>query len=135
MHNVCTQYSVQASRMLSSTIYNSEKCFCSQSGEHGWVKQLSRRFFHLVNDLHSLKFIASSITDKAKFQYVFGKQEVPRNKYEFLEFHMSVLMNLLSAYPGTCPEYKDFGVFVNWFPSFHMARISLKEDLASTKPS
>ena len=56
---------------------------------------MSRRFFHLVNDLHSLKFIASSITDKAKFQYVFGKKEVPRNKYEFLEFHMSVLMNLL----------------------------------------
>ena len=56
---------------------------------------MSRRFFHLVNDLHSLKFITSSITDKGKFQCVFGKQEVPRNKYEFLEFHMSVLMNLL----------------------------------------
>ena len=33
-HNLCTQYIVEALRMLTSTIWNSEKYFWNQSTEH-----------------------------------------------------------------------------------------------------
>lgn len=136
MHNMCTQYSVQTSRMLSSTIYNSEKCFCSQSGEHGWVKQLyvkkvlSFSKWFAFTQIHSLFHNWQGQISICVWQERSTKKQIRISwvSYECVD-------EFVSAYPETCPEYKDFGVFVNWFPSFHMARISLKEDLASTKPS
>ena len=68
------------------------------------------RFFCLANDLHSLKFIAFFMADNAKFQFdEFVKKEVPKNRGKFLEFDMrkECVDEFLSAYAGTCPEYKD----------------------------
>ena len=40
---------------------------------------MSRRFFGLANDLHSFKFVTSSMADNAKFQYdKFVKKEAPK---------------------------------------------------------
>ena len=40
-----------------------------------------RRFLGLASDLHSLKFVTSSLVDNAKFQYdEFVKKEVPKQR-------------------------------------------------------
>ena len=67
---------------------------------------MSRRFFRVANDLHFLKFIASSMADNAKFQYdEFVKEEVPQNRDKFLEFDMRKehIDEFLSVYAGKCP--------------------------------
>lgn len=94
---------------------------------------MSRRFFRLANDLHFLKFIASSMTDNAKFQYdEFVKEEVPKSGDKFLEFYMRKehIDEFLSVYAGNCPWYKTFTIYVNLFSPFHRARVSLKEGLS-----
>ena len=46
---------------------------------------MSRKLLYLANDLHCLKFIASSMVDNAKFQYdEFIKNEVSKIETNFL---------------------------------------------------
>ena len=40
MNNLFIQCIVEASRMLTNTICNNEKCICNQFNKHGWGKQI-----------------------------------------------------------------------------------------------
>lgn len=60
-----------------------------------------------------------------------------RNNYQKVEtnFEFESVDEFLSAYAKLFLSTRTFGVFVNSFSPFHMARVSLKEDLASIKLS
>ena len=80
MHNLYTQYIVEASRTL-ITQYAMVRNVSAISPVNMVEKNrfMSSRFLGLANDLHSFKFVTSSIADNAKFQYdEFVKKEAPK---------------------------------------------------------
>ena len=138
MHNLYTQYIVEASRTLINTVCNGEECFCNQSSEHGREKQIYVKkvpwfskwfaFFQIRNLFHGWQCQIS-------IWWVCQKRSTKKIETNVLSliWGKSILMSFLVLILGLVPSTMTFGVFVNSFSPFHTARVSLKEDLASTK--